>query len=251
MDEQKPNENPQPAPKIEQKPETKAQQTQLQPQRLSNAQRRERRKSFFGKIASIAILIFMVGWVFAAYYGITNEGDQTNQDEISVKDISGTDYKFYILTDGTFGTYINIGNEKVPVAFRMDPRNASLINLEESAVQQILSAKKLYITFNPNGIEDEGRMAVATAELSRITSLYGIETVGAYTKDSNPPNPSIPIRTCDDSRDLTTVIEMGVSNTTAPGITNDRGCINVFAETPDALIDAADKLGMNLLGIKL
>ena len=206
---------------------------------------KKKRKELFKKLVSAAILIFMVGWVFAAYYGMGSDDTNTDENIISVQG-----YDFYQLQDSTFGTYLNIGGKKVPIAFRLDPRNASSIGFYESVVQQILSAQKVYITFDPN-TEDKAKMAVATAEIARITSLYNLETVGAYIKDSDPPSPNVPIRTCDDVQEFTTVIQLGIDNSTDTNIKNENGCITVFGKTADELINAADKLGMNLIGIKL
>jgi len=216
------------------------------PQRLSNAQRRERRKSFFSKVVAIFIFIVMVGWVFI-YYVLPSDNSDGNQNGDMIT-VSG--YNFYLMADGTFGTYTNIGGKQVPIAFRLDPRNASTITLDTSSAQQISSAKKLYITTDPN-IADAAKMTVAAIEISRITGLYGIETIGAYTKDSSPPNPSVPIRTCKNVEEFTTVIELGVDNSTSTSITNDKGCIKISATDADELILASDKLGMNLIGIKL
>jgi len=207
---------------------------------------KKRRKDLFNKIISVAILIFMVGWVFAAYYGV--KGSDDTQD--SEQTITIGNYQFYLLADSTFGTYFNVGGKKLPIAFRLDPRNASTISLDPSAVEQVLSAKKVYITFDPN-VEDKARMAVASAEIARITSLYNIETVGAYIKDSDPPSENVPIKTCDAGQQFITVIELDVNNLTDTNIKNEKGCVIVSGKTADSLIDAADKLGMNLIGIKL
>lgn len=216
-----------------------------QPQKLTSNQIKANRKNFFKKITSVFILIFMVGWVFAAYYGFSNDDKQQNENIISVGG-----YNFYALEDGTFGTYLNTGDSKIPVAFRLDPRNASTISLDQSTVQQILTAKKIYLTFDPM-IEDKARVAVAVAEIARITSLYNIETVGAYIKDSDPPSPGVPIRTCEDTSSTITVLELGIDNLTSTSIVNQKGCIKMNGQTADDLIGAADKLGMNLIGIKL
>jgi len=215
------------------------------PQKLTGAQVKAKRKDFFKKLVSVLILIFMVGWVFAAYYGITSGSNKDNENLISVGG-----YNFYLLSDGTFGTYLNTGDSKIPVAFRLDPRNASAISLDSTAIQQILTAKKLYLTFDPN-TGDNAKIIVAAIEISRITGLYKLDTVSAFTKDSDPPSPNVPIRTCDDVSSTTTVLELGINNMADTGIQNDKGCIKITGKNADELISAADKLGMNLIGIKL
>ena len=213
------------------------------PQKLTGAQVKAKRKDFFKKLVSVLILIFMVGWVFAAYYGITSGSNKDNENLISVGG-----YNFYLQSDGTFATYLSKGGQ--PIIFRLDPRNASAISLDPSAVQQILTAKKIYLTSDPN-VEDAARMFVVVYEIARVTNLYNIETVTAYLKDSDPPSPNVPIRTCDDVSSTTTVLELGINNMADTGIQNDKGCIKITGKNADELISAADKLGMNLIGIKL
>lgn len=206
--------------------------------------------SLFKKIASVAILLFMVGWVFAAYYGLQSTAADNKQNQ---NIISAGGYDFYLLPDNTFGTYVNSGDQKIPVAFRLDPREAGNISLEEQAIQQILTAKKIYIAFDPQQPkEDLPKMAVAAAEISRITGLYNLQTVGAFTRDSDPVNQNVPIKTCKDVDIGVTVIEMQIDNSTEQNsILQDKGCVKVIAKSSDGLILAADKLGMNLIGIKL
>ncbi len=220
-------------------------QAQLSSQKLTNAQIKAKRKDFFKKLVSVLILIFMVGWVFAAYYGFTSGGNENNENLISVNG-----YNFYQLNDGTFGTYLNTGDSKIPVAFRLDPRNASAVSLDPTAIQQVLTAKKIYLTFDPN-TENTAKIIVAALEISRITGLYNLETVSAFTKDSDPPSPNVPIRTCSDVSSTITVMELGINGMADTGIKNDKGCIKITGKNADELISAADKLGMNLIGIKL
>ncbi len=171
-------------------------------------------------------------------------GDKEEEQENTIQ-ISG--YTFYDLGDGTFGTYATLGGQKVPIQFRLDPRNATSIPIEEQAVKQIFTAQKIYITFNPNQ-KELSKIAVAAVEISRIIGLYGIPVVAAYTEDSNPINPDIPIRTCDDVSETTTIIYLGIGETK---INTFEGCVLVTGENTDDLILAADKLGMHLLGIKI
>ena len=224
-------------------PQVNVQNAQQPPQSAEEKPvQKPKKENPFKKLVSVAILIFMVGWVFAAYYGLKSDD---NQDDTLIK---VENYDFYVLPDNTFATYLNIGGKKVPIAFRLDPRNASSISLDTSAVKQVSTAQKLYITSDPSN-DEKAKIAVAAAEIARITGLYNLETVGAYTKDSDPPNTNVPIRTCDDVNQQITVIELGISDFT--GIKNEKGCVKVSGANADELILAADKLGMNLIGIKL
>ena len=199
--------------------------------------------SFWKKVLALIPILFISTWALAMW----NPSDTTQSQSSNLIKISG--YDFYQLTDGTFGTYITATDKKIPIAFRLDPRNASSINLDDGVVQKVLTSAKIYLTLDPNQ-SDLGKFAVAAAEISRITGLYSLQTVAAYTKDSNPISPNVPLRTCQDATNQTAVILLETAEKDT-GIYLDRNCIRVQGKTPDDIILAADKLGMNLLGIKL
>ena len=188
----------------------------------------------------------MVGWVFAAYYGLNLSAGQKQEENV----ITANGYSFYVLPDNTFGTYLTIGDKKFPIAFRLDPRQAGNIELNPSVIQQILNSKKIYITFDPlAGKEAVPKFGITSAEISRVTGLYNLETIGAFTRDSNPISPNTPIKTCDDAMPGVTVIELLIADTNK--IVSDKNCVKIYGKSADDLILAADKLGMNLIGIKL
>lgn len=215
-------------------------------------QKPKKKVSIWTKVFAIVVMISMVGWVLAAYMdkGDNNStGGTTGNGNTTLLNISG--YSIYALQDGTFGTFIKDNSGKqIPIAFRLDPRNASNISIDNTSVEQILNSKKIYVIVDPDETE-LGKIAVAAAEISRIPPIYGITIVGAYSKDSNPPNPNVPIRTCSDASNMTStsIIYLNVGNST--GIVNDNGCIHVDGKTADDLILAADKLGYNLVGIRI
>jgi hypothetical protein len=206
----------------------------------------KKKMSIWTKVFAIVVIVSMTGWVFAAYLqGNDNTTDNTNKDA-NLFEISG--YSFYALQDKTFGTVIKGNGANIPIVFRLDPRNASNISIDNTSATQILTSEKVYVVVNPNQT-DLAKIAVAAAEISRIPPLYNISVIGAYTQDSNPPNPDVPIRTCDDASSTTSVIYLGIGNETK--IENIDGCVNVIGKNADELILAADKLGMNLVGIRL
>lgn len=209
----------------------------------SAPQKPKKKMSIWAKIFAIVVIVSMTGWVFAAY--IENPDNQDKKKSPYEFEVSG--YTFYDLQDGTFGTYIGEGKDETPIAFRLDPRNASNISLESEAVTKLLSAKKAYVTVNPNNQTELAKIAVAAAEISRILPLYNVSTVGSYTEDSNPSNPNVPIRTCNDVSATTAVVYLQIGNET--GIKNVNGCVYVTGANADELILAADKLGYNLVGI--
>jgi len=117
-------------------------------------------------------------------------------------------------------------------------------------VSTILNANKIYITTNPNQPE-LGKLAVASAEVSRITGLYNIETIPTFTEDSDPPNSAVPLKTCDNANPAAQAVVIYVHLDNSTGVRNENGCIHVTGDTSDSMILAADKLGYNLIGIKL
>lgn len=208
-------------------------------------QPKKKKMSIWAKIFALVVIVSMTGWVFAAYF--ENPDNQDKKKNPDLIEISG--YSFYDLKDGTFGTYIGAGSSKqIPVAFRLDPRNASNISIDNKSATQLLTSKKVYVAVSPNNTE-LAKIAVAAAEISRILPLYNITTVGAYTEDSNPPNPNVPIRTCKDVSDTVGIVYLSIGNKT--GIETIDGCVYVTGTNADELILAADKLGYNLVGIRI
>src|SRR3989344_3598991 len=143
------------------------------------------------------------------------------------------DYVFYSLEDNTFGTLIKHGGKDIPILFRLDPRYAEGILLDQSVVQRVLGSQKIYLVLDPNAEE---------------IAKYVIEAITAYTEDSNPVQPEIPLRDCDAVDATTGVIKFQLGTT---GIVLENGCVIVAGNTPDELILAADKLGYNLVGIAI
>jgi len=202
-------------------------------------------KSFYKKALVILLVVLMFSWLLAAWKP-SNEEDFYEQ--IPEEKITIGEYDFWILEDGTFGTFFYADGNRIPAAFRLDPREAHNIPLEEEAVSEILSAQKIYLTFNPN--EGElSKIAVASAELSRILAVFRIPIKGAYTEDTNPINPDIPLKTCEDATQDVKIILLQPNQPT--GITIEDNCIYLSGETEDDLILASDKLGYNLLGFEI
>ncbi|MBI2041152.1 MAG: hypothetical protein HYT16_03540 [DPANN group archaeon] len=208
----------------------------------------QKKPSIWPKIIVICIVFFMVAWVVAGFSTDIFSGKAKLPK--NAFQIGG--YTFYTLEDGTFGTYTAIGQQKIPIAFRLDPRKAGDIPFFESVLGTILNSEKVYITFDPDNPKERGKLAVAAAEISRITSLYQIETTAAFTHDTNPIEPKIPIRSCGNAKAGVSIIELRFSDRIYIGVDqSDNRCIVVEAPTGDDLILAADKLGMNLVGIRV
>lgn len=230
-----------------------ADETAINPEAIEAAavmQKPKKKVSIWTKVFAIIVMVSMTGWVFAAYMDRGDNNNSTNNSKnTNLINISG--YSIYALSDNTFGAFIKDNSGKqIPIAFRLDPRNASNISMDNTSIAQILNSKKIYIVVDPDETE-LAKIAVAAVEISRILPVYGLTATGAYSKDSNPPNPNVPIRTCNDvsNETSTSVIYLNVGNST--GIENNNGCILITGKNADDLILAADKLGYNLVGIRI
>jgi len=211
------------------------------------AVQKPKKVSIWYKVFAIVVIVSMAGWVLAAWDKGDNSSNNNSNNGATLLDVSG--YSIYALSDGTFGAFVKgTSGKDIPIAFRLDPRNASSIPIDNTSVERLLNSQKVYVIVDPDETE-LGKIAVAAAEVSRIPPLYNIDVVGAYAKDANPPNLNVPIRTCDDVTGTTSVIYLNVGDVT--GIENIKGCIHVTGKNADDLILAADKLGYNLIGIRI
>jgi hypothetical protein len=213
---------------------------------LSHVQKQKARSNFWKKAIVVFIGIVMIA--STAGFMLNSNSSNSNNEKLPENAFIVGNYTFYNASDGSFGTYFQFGGNKTAIRFRLDPREAGNISLDDIALRDIVSAKKLYITTDPQGT-DLGNIAVAAYEISRIIGLSSIPTVGAYTRDSDPPNPDVPIRTCTDASNTTTIILLETGNFT--GISDQNYCVHISGTNSTELIKAADKLGMNLLGIRL
>ncbi len=211
---------------------------------IQNREQQGKKKKLWTKLFVILVVIVFGGSAIGFGYGnFFTPNPKEDKDAIQV---SG--YTFYALPQGTFATLVTLGGKQIPIEFRLDPRNAKDVYLSDGAVNSLATATKAYIVFDPNQ-PDLGYFGVASAEISRVLSLYNIPVVAAFLRDSNPVNPSVPIKTCADADRTTTVIILALANYTS--VNYDSNCVRVFGKTTNELILAADKLGMHLLGIRL
>ena len=201
----------------------------------------KKKLSFWKKMAVLIPVVFLVTWVFAMWNPLEKPAEAENLIQVG-------SYDFYEMEEGLFATPFTYGGKKIPVYFRLDPREAGNISLEDQAVQQIINSKKIYLTFNPNH-PDIAKIIVAAGEVARIISLYGIEVITAYTEDSSPVNLNIPLKTCEDVSEEIGIVYINTGEATE--VIVDMGCVVVNGKTADETIMAADKLGMNLIGIRL
>ena len=208
----------------------------------------KKKVSIWYKIFAAVIIFTMIGWVLAAYVDNQSNPDDNNNNNANTFDVSG--YTFFMTPDGAFNTMFETGGGEMPVPFRLDPREAVNIPIDDSAVPALLSVSKVYITSSPK-VENYSYYAMAGVQIARLLGIYGIETLGAYTEDNDPPNPNVPLRTCSDANleRKVAVIYVHLDNTTE--VRNENGCIHITGPTVEDLVEAADKLGYHLIGVKI
>lgn len=190
---------------------------------------------------SLLIAVLMAGSIL----GIVVYNLEDREEEAPENSFEYEGYTFYETQEGFFGVYATIDGKETPVLFRADPRNLSEIYVTSDVVSRLKEAKKVYLAFNPNRPEMD-KIGVAAYQLSRVLGFLHIPTVGAYSEDSDPVDPDVPVKNCTDSTKLTPVVmlELGPKTQITSG-----DCIYVRGETHEDLILAADKLGMHLIGI--
>jgi hypothetical protein len=206
---------------------------------------RKKKKFNITKLMSIFIAVIMGGSILGVIvYSIGNEETEKELPE------NAFEYKGYTFAedrDGLFWAKGIINGREVPVVFKADPRELEDIYINQDAVDKILDARKIYISFDPNQ-QEIYKVGIAKLQIERIINAYGIPVVGAYSEDADPIDPNVPIIECSESLDLAPVIFLGLGEKTE--ITSG-DCIYIRGETYDDLILAADKLGMYLVGISI
>lgn len=218
-----------------------------------------KKKNNLSQTGVIIVAVLLIGSTLAIGLHSLSE-DQPDIIEGREKiDVNG--YTFYFdPEENTYSIFAKIENNQIlynidlkkattRFAFREDPRILSNIPLNEDVVNIILSSNKLYLSYNPNDV-NISKIAIAGIQIARITgNVFRIPTTEAYTEDAQPVDPNIPLRTCEDATDSSAVIILQITDTTE--IISEGRCIIVKGENADELIQSADKLGMNLVGVKI
>lgn len=206
--------------------------------------KKKKKKYNTTKLMSIFIAVIMSGSILGIIaYNMGGEKEEKLPENTF-------EYKGYLFAEddqGFFWVRGVINGKETPVVFRSDPRNLSDIYITSDASQRLLEAKKVYIAYNPNK-HSSSKMNIANYQLSRLFAALKIPVVAAFSEDTDPISPDIPVRECKNSKDLVPIIMLDIGDETK--ITSG-DCVYVRGKDYDALILAADKLGMNLVGINV
>jgi len=185
----------------------------------------------------LAIILFLVMWGFSMW----------NPQKSNKFKYAGQTW--YVVNQGGltfYVTFVEFAGKKQKVVLRSDPRSLANISMDPDIPTEILSAKKIYITFDP--INASPYYQVALYELYKITNgLFRIPTIPAFTRDADPPNPDVPLRDCDDAKNGIVVIVLNITDQNTATLNDD--CIYVNAKDGLTLVDVATKVAINCLNI--
>jgi hypothetical protein len=214
---------------------------------------------FFGLLVVFIMLGSLLG------IAANNIGGEPTDPSITGQTVAGKDgievngFYFYEneLQQSFDALVVNENGEATAVPFRTDPRNVSHINIDETAVDRIVNAQKIYLVFDPNTDdfeETKNNIQLALGEVSRlivIVTSNNIYASSALTADI--PNETyddrIPIKSCEDATNTNTVLFFTLDE--GDNVKMQGDCVIVSARTSEGLISTADKLGMWLMGLKV
>ncbi|MEK9789209.1 MAG: hypothetical protein VW380_01920 [Candidatus Woesearchaeota archaeon] len=205
------------------------------------------------KIKTTDIITFLTVFILtSSIFGLYNFKDSEDQFELpdyvfeyTSKLNNGTYFVEDI--DNVFIVYIPLSNgQYYKLGFRLDPREISNYEYNFEVLDKINKQNKIYLSTNPNIID--GKINVAILELQNSLALSGLnrnlKMIEAYTKDSDPINLEIPLKSCKDNE---FVIEFNIASNN--GVFVKENCIQINSTNSDDLINYADSIGYGLLGI--
>lgn len=197
----------------------------------------EKKSKLAGKIAAVVVAIIFIGSMFAIFSGEEEE----NQNALEVNG-----YKFYE-SNGGYSTKIQTDNGEQAISFSSNPEDLGNISVDEATISALSGDKKVYITFNPNQLS-LSEASLAYYDLGGILGYAKGSVIIAFTEDSNPVDPNVPLRTCADS-DKYNIIELSLGDVNK--VVNDAGCVKIIGKDTEGLQKASSKLAMWLVGVKI
>jgi hypothetical protein len=193
------------------------------------------------------VIFILVTSIFGLY---TNRPTQSQQAAPEPSFFHG-EIAFYEQSDGFFGVYLQRSDGQVqPLSFRLDPRTMSDILIESDLNQKIRNATKIYTTYSPNLDTSYAKMAIAIGEVTRLLPLVTKNRAvskTAFTEDSDPIDPDVPIKNCEDATIEYPIISFEIGNQNR--VNSEGFCIHIIGKNADDLILSSDRLGYSFVGI--
>ena len=185
-----------------------------------------KKQSKFKKLIIPLFIVFIM--VFSIFGYMANRSDNSEKIEYN-------DYNF-IKSDLGWITY----KDDNPILIQNNPSDLEEISDTQITIQDLNSAQKIYLTFNP----EEDLYYALNSFTNQITPLIG-NFIQACTKDV-PKCSNLPLKTCSDATDLINVIQIQENSITNLEYTNN--CL-IIQGKGENLTKAIDKLTLVLNGI--
>ena len=216
----------------------------------------------YDRLFGLFIVFVMVGSIAGiAVYNTDDTPPPTDLSNLGMNEDSIEVNGYYFNEDAALGGFVALVSDQqgnaLSVPFRSDPRNLSQITIEDDTLITLANAQSVYITFDPNTEdfeETKNGVQVAMAQVSRLVnrvSAYGVYPTGALTADvpNETYDDQIPIKSCNDSTETIAVIFFTIGQGNRAFMQDD--CIIISGNTPDDILDVADKYGMYLVGLRI
>lgn len=159
-------------------------------------------------------------------------------------------YNGYLIHKNTenglqYDIFLKLDGREVSLSIRIDPREVDSIPIDKAFREIILNSSQIYTAIDPYA-NMTAITSLAALEIDKIIDnqyLYAIPVNSAFTREMG----NYTVKTCEDSKDRTSVILLELANKTEVIVKNK--CIIINGETEEDLIRAADRLVLTLLGI--
>ncbi len=159
-------------------------------------------------------------------------------------------YNGYLIHKNTenglqYDIFLKLDGREVSLSIRIDPREVDSIPIDKAFREIILNSSQIYTAIDPYA-NMTAITSLAALEIDKIIDnqyLYAIPVNSAFTREMG----NYTVKTCEDSKDKTSVILLELANKTEVIVKNK--CIIINGETEEDLIRAADRLILTLLGI--
>ena len=166
------------------------------------------------------------------------------------------EYNGFTITKNQYGWAATVFVEElgkkekiILIDLRYDPKTLEKenITIHNDIQDLILNSTQIFITTDPNGT---GKTSIAAMHLSKVLGthpnwgIFKIRIENTLTK----PDGELPVKTCNDSNSLVTVIDLEHEKEENK-IYNEDYCVIIEAKNEDDLIKLTDRLILNLLGI--
>ncbi len=202
----------------------------------------EKKKPITPKLMFIFITVIFVASMFAIV------ADQPREETVTGEPFEYGGHTFFELATGSVATRIHFKDVDQTV-YVEDPRKLQDIVVNANAVERLANSTKVYVAYNPNQNGAYEARESAQNIGAALSSFYSREVIIAYTEDTDPIDPVVPVKNCASSTKEVPVVVL--TQTSSNSINLDENCIIVSGKTPESLKRAAGKLVLWLIGMQV